>query len=146
LLEPLIEHARAELLVEVRGATGSGTAGDRYALTDLGRDRARPFLAVSQYVGPLPIPPAAYLEEVRALREARGYVDRERLSRGFSHLIINDRVLEQIGPGANAAKAIFLYGPPGNGKTVIAEGLGRTLGGDMYVPHAIDVEGHIVTV
>src|SRR5437763_12842186 len=36
LLETLVEHARAELLVEVRGASGSGTAGYRYALTDLG--------------------------------------------------------------------------------------------------------------
>jgi SpoVK/Ycf46/Vps4 family AAA+-type ATPase len=46
----------------------------------------------------------------------------------------------------NAGKALFLYGPPGNGKTVIAEGLGRTLGGDMYMPHAIDVDGHTVTM
>ena len=41
---------------------------------------------------------------------------------------------------------MFLYGPPGNGKTVIAEGMGRTIGGDMYVPYAIDVDGHIITM
>ena len=41
---------------------------------------------------------------------------------------------------------MFLYGPPGNGKTVIAEGMGRALGGDMYMPHAIDVDGHIITM
>ena len=46
----------------------------------------------------------------------------------------------------NANKAIFLYGPPGNGKTVIGEGLGRAIGGDMYMPHAIDVDGYIVTM
>jgi DNA-binding PadR family transcriptional regulator len=146
LIEPIIERLRAQLLVEVRGAQGSGTAGYRYSLTDLGRDRAHQFLAISQYVGPAPVPLSAYIEEMRALSEARGYVDRERLQRGFSHLIINDQVLEKLGPAVNAAKAVFLYGPPGNGKTVIAEGMGRTLGGDMFVPHAIDVDGHVVTV
>ncbi len=55
-------------------------------------------------------------------------------------------MLEKLGPAANANKALFLYGPPGNGKTVIAEGLGRTIGGDMYMPHAIDVDGHIITM
>jgi hypothetical protein len=146
LIEPLIERLRAQLLVEVRGASGSGTAGYRYQLTDLGRDRARQFLAISQYVGAAPVPLSAYIAEMRALQASRGYVDRERLRRGLSHLVINDDILEQLGPAVNAGKAVFLYGPPGNGKTVIAEGMGRTLGGDMYVPHAIDVDGHIVTI
>jgi DNA-binding PadR family transcriptional regulator len=146
LLEPLIERARAQLLVEVRGATGSGTAGYRYALTDLGRERAQQILEISHYAGPVPVPLEAYDAEMKALQAARGYVDHARLQGGFAHLIINDRVLEQLGPAVNAGKAVFLYGPPGNGKTVIAEGMGRTLGGDMYVPHAIDVDGHVVTV
>ena len=89
------------------------------------------------------MPLAAYVAQMRALQAARGYIDHERLKQGFSHLVISDRVLEQLGPAVNAGKAVFLYGPPGNGKTVIAEGLGRALGGDMYMPHAIDVDGHI---
>jgi hypothetical protein len=92
------------------------------------------------------VPLASYVAQMRALSEARGYLDRERLRRGFSHLIVADEILEQVGPALNANKALFLYGPPGNGKTVIAEGLGRTLGGDMYMPHAIDVDGHTITM
>jgi hypothetical protein len=56
VLEALIQHARVEKLVEVRGASGTGTAGYRYALTDLGRDRAGQFLDMSRYVGPAPVP------------------------------------------------------------------------------------------
>jgi len=148
LLEPLIEHARAERLVEVRGTTGSGSgsAGYRYALTDAGRDRARQYLDASQYIGPAPVPLSAYVADMRSLMAARGYIDRERLRRGFSHLVIGDNILEQLGPAINAGKALFLYGPPGNGKTVIAEGLGRTIGGDMYMPHAIEIDGHLITM
>ena len=42
ILEPLVERLRAERMIEVKGAAGSGTAAFRYALTDLGRERARP--------------------------------------------------------------------------------------------------------
>ena len=146
LLEPIIEGARAERLVEVRGSAGSGTAGYRYALTDLGRERARQYLDVSHYVGAAPVPLTAYVAYMRRLAAARGYIDRERLKKGFTHLIVADEVLEKLGPAVNAGKAVFLYGPPGNGKTVIADGMGRALGGDMYVPYAIDIDGQIVTV
>jgi hypothetical protein len=146
VFEPLVERARAERLIEVRGAAGQGTAAYRYALTDLGRDRARQFLDANQYVGPAPVPLAAYARQMTSIAAARGDIGRERLREGFSHLVIDESVLEQLGPAANAGRAIFLYGPPGNGKTVIAEGLGRALGGDLYVPYAIDVDGQTVTV
>jgi hypothetical protein len=146
LLEPLIERLRAERLIEVRGATGSGTAGYRYALTDLGRERATQYLEINRYVGPAPVSLASYVAMMGTLRQARGYIDRERLEEGFSHLVVPGSLFDQIGPAVNAGKAIFLFGPPGNGKTVIGEGLGRALGGHMYVPYAIDVEGQIVTV
>jgi len=146
MLEPLIERLRAERQIEVRGTQGSGTAGFRYALTDLGRDRAQQYLEINHYIGPAPVPLASYVAYMRALQRARGYIDRERLRQGFSHLIVSDEVLEQLGPAVNAGKAVFLYGPPGNGKTVIGEGMGRALGGDMYIPHAIDLDGQIITM
>ncbi len=148
VLAPIIENARAQLYIEVLGTTSAtaGAAGYRYALTDLGRDRARQYLDANQYVGPAPVPLETYVASVLAIRNSRGYIDRDRLRAGFSHLIVSDEVLEQVGPAVNAGKGVFLYGPPGNGKTVIAEGMGKALGGDLYVPYAIDIDGQIVTV
>jgi DNA-binding PadR family transcriptional regulator len=146
VLEPLIERLRAERLIEVLGAAGNGSSGYRYALTDLGRERAVDYLEMSRYVGPAPVPLDSYLAYMSALLATRGDLDRERLRQGFSHLIVGDAVLEKLGPAVNAGKAVFLYGAPGNGKTVIAEGMGRTLGGDMYIPHALDVDGHTITM
>ncbi len=146
ILEAIVEHIRSEQLIEVRGASGSGTAGYRYALTDLGRERAQQYLHASQYVGPAPVPLAAYVKTMHALQAARGYIDRERLRSGFSHLIVGDEILEQLGPAVNAGRSVFLYGPPGNGKTVVADGMGRALGGDMYIPYALDVDGQTITL
>lgn len=146
VLEAIVEYTRAERMVEVRGASGSGTAGYRYALTDLGRDRARQYLDANQYIGPAPVPLSAYVGAMRALAAARGYIERDRLRNGFSHLVVPEEVLDQLGPAVNAGRAVFLYGPPGDGKSVIAEGMGRALGGDMYVPYAIDVDGQIITL
>jgi hypothetical protein len=146
VLEPLVERARAERLIEVRGASGISTSSYLYALTDLGRDRARQYLDVSMYVGPAPVPLAAYVEESRARAAARGYIDRQRLRGGFSNLIVGETLLDQLGPAVNANKAIFLYGPPGNGKSVLADGMGRSVGGEMFIPHAIEVDGHVITM
>jgi hypothetical protein len=148
VVAPLVEGMRAERLIEVRGTAGSvasGLASYRYALTDLGRERTKQYLDANQYAGPAPVPLEQYVKQVLAVASSRGYIERDRLRTGFTHLIVEDEVLEQVGPAVNAGRAVFLYGPPGNGKTVIAEGMGRALGGELYVPHAIDVDGQIVT-
>jgi hypothetical protein len=146
VLEGFIQHARAERIIEVRGATGAGTAGYRYALTDLGHERTRQQFEVSQYVGPAPVPLAQYVVYMKRLAAARGFIDRDRLADGFSHLVVGPSMLEQLGPAVNSGKSVFLYGPPGNGKTVMAEGIARAFGGDMCVPHAVEIGGQIMTL
>jgi hypothetical protein len=146
IIEPIIDHARAEKFVEVKSAAGTGSAGYKYALTDLGRDRGLRLMSVCSYVGPAPVPLAHYNAYVLEQARSRGYMDRTRIGSGFGDLIVSLEMLEQLGPAANSNKSIFLYGPPGNGKTVLAEGLGRSLGGEIFVPFAVDVDGQIITM
>src|SRR5215213_8018483 len=98
LLEALIQHARIEKLVEVRGTSGVGTAGYRYTLTDLGRDRGQQHMDVCRYVGPAPVPLAQYNGYVRACMAARIPIDKDRLATGFEHLIVNRAMFDQLGP------------------------------------------------
>jgi hypothetical protein len=146
VLDALIQHARVEKLVEVRGTSGAGSAGYRYILTDLGRDRAGQFMDICRYVGPAPVPLSQYNAYVRACMSARQSIDRDTLDRGFQNLIVSPTMLGQLGPAVNSGKALFLYGAPGNGKTVIAQGIGGALGNDMYVPNAVDVDGQVITM
>jgi hypothetical protein len=146
IVEPIIDRVRAERQLEVKGTSGTGAASFRYALTDLGQQRARQYLAINQYAGAAPVPLDRYAEQMRQFAATRGYIDRERMSGGFTNLIINRALFEQLGPAVNGNKAIFLYGPPGNGKSVIAEGIGQALGGEMYIPYAIEIDGQIITV
>src|SRR6185369_11694141 len=96
VLEAMVQHARVEKLVEVRGASGAGSAGYRYMLTDLGRDRAMQFLDINRYVGPAPVPLAQYNAYVRACMAARPFVDRDRLATGFENLIVNKTMFDQL--------------------------------------------------
>ncbi|MBI4477764.1 MAG: ATP-binding protein [Acidobacteria bacterium] len=148
-IEQIVTHARTERLIEVKNgaaALQTGAAGYKYGLTDSGRARAQQFLDSSQYVGAAPIPLAQYTPAVSAQKVERATIDRERLSAGLSHLIISARMLDQLGPAVNAGKGLFLYGPAGNGKTAMAKAIGKTLGGTILVPHAIEVDGQIVVV
>ncbi|MGH9347875.1 MAG: ATP-binding protein [Vicinamibacterales bacterium] len=146
ILEPLLGNLRAEQLVEVKSATGTGTAGYRYALTDRGRDRARRWLDACGYTGPAPVPIDQYTSYMAALAAERPHIAPERVADGFSHLVVEPAMLNQLGPAISAGRAVFLYGAPGNGKSVMGEGIGRVLGGDIYIPYAIDVDGQIISV
>ena len=92
------------------------------------------------------MPLAQYNAYVRACMNTRAYVDRKTLSGGFEHLVVGNGMLDQLGPAVNSGKALFLYGAPGNGKTVFAEGIGRALGGEMHMPFALDVDGQVITM
>src|ERR1700747_501899 len=49
IVDELIEFIKIERLCEVKGMAGIGKTAYRYAITSLGRDRAREFLEINQY-------------------------------------------------------------------------------------------------
>jgi hypothetical protein len=146
ILEPIISAARAEQLIEVKRASGAGTAGYQYALTDRGRDRAKQCFEVNGYVGPAPVPLDQYVRYVADLGQQNSIIDREVIASGFTDLVVADDMLDQLGPAVSTRRAMFLYGPPGNGKSAMSAGIGRALGGAIYMPYALDIGGQVVTL
>ncbi len=133
-------------LVEVRGTTGHSRAAYVFDLTQSGRDRAREALAANSYVGAAPVPLDQYRAVIKAQTIRRARVHRAKLEAAFSHIVLHPTMIELIGPAINSGRSLFLYGDAGNGKTLMAEAIAGLLGGAMFVPHAVDIDGQIMTV
>ena len=149
--EHLLGFMRDERLIEVRGraqdsASGAMTQDFTYVLSDLGRARAGDAVARCQYAGPAPVSLTNYVRQVaqQSFRDER--VTQETVRRNFSGEVIRPGLLEQFGAAMNSGRAMFVYGPPGAGKTYIAERLIGLMAGAVYIPHAVYVEGEVIQV
>jgi predicted ATPase with chaperone activity len=131
-------------LVEVLGTGGPNRGSYLFDLTGAGRDRAREALASSQYVGPAPVPLVQYRTWVEKQTIRNVHVTRDVVREGFRRMVLSDAVHDVLGPSINSAKSLFLYGAPGNGKTMIAETISHLLGGDIFVPFTVEVEGQMM--
>jgi hypothetical protein len=131
-------------LVEVLGTSGPNRGAYLFDLTGAGRDRAREALASSQYVGPAPVPLVQYRAWVEKQTIRNVHVTRDVVREGFRGMVLSEAVHDVLGPSINSAKSLFLYGAPGNGKTMIAETISHLLGGDIFLPFAVEVEGQMM--
>jgi predicted ATPase with chaperone activity len=147
VIEPAIVTIKSQHQVEVVGGAMIGGPSYRYRITDAGRTRAQLFLETNHYVGAAPVPLAQYKRYMTAFKvKAPRIATRDRVRQAFSHLVISDRVMDQLGPAINAGHSMFVYGPPGNGKTVISQAIQKLLDGDLHIPHALEVEGAIIRI
>ena len=140
----VLDGLRQEHLVEIRGQRGLGDAGYAYVLTSKGTTRANEALERTHYQGALPVSLEAYAASVQAQRIKRSLVTPERMREAFADLLAPDCVTDKIGPSINSGSALFLFGSAGNGKTAMAERISRVLNDPIYIPHALEVDGHIV--
>jgi hypothetical protein len=97
-------------------------------------------------VGPAPVPLSGYAAQILAQSIETDLVDETALERGFADLVLTDDFILEIGPAVNSGRSILLYGPAGNGKSSIAERIGRVFRDVVYVPYCFDVDGQIIKV
>ncbi|MEO8241245.1 MAG: ATPase [bacterium] len=147
LTQELVDSARQQRLLEATG-TLHATSGNEmgYQLTDAGKSRALDALAQSEYYGSMPVPLAAYGEQMKrqSIRNVR--MTRIEMMKGMGHLILPDDLISNLGPAVTSGRSILMYGPPGNGKSSISNGIRAALGDKIYVPRAIEYSGQVITV
>ena len=146
VVDRVLESLKGQSLVEIRGGTGPLALGYRYALTDKGMEKVRELLERSQYAGPCPVAFDDYCAAVAHQSIKDVVVSRDTINRAFARMVLRQRVIDQLGPAINSGKSLFLFGPPGNGKTTIAEVASTVLGGHIYIPHAVLIDGQVVRI
>lgn len=145
VLGPIMDFLKREQMCEIKGSGGLGAGSYQYVITAKGSARAREQLERTTYVGPAPVPYEDYVAAMREQGGGRLRVNQRMMKQALASLVLEDHVFEKVGPAVNSGKSIFLYGPPGNGKTTIAECVGRMVLGDaIYIPYALYVEGQVV--
>ena len=146
IMEHVLNFLKRENLIEITSTRGIGETGYRWVVTGKGSDRALQALNRNRYMGPAPVRLERYIEMVhhQSLGEIR--VSPTDVRDALSHLVLPQALLDKVGPAVNSGRALFLYGPPGNGKTAIAQAIIRMLKGNVYIPYAIIVDGQIIRV
>jgi hypothetical protein len=146
VLEPVLEFIKREELVEITGSKGFGERGYQWMITSKGIGRAREALARDQYAGPAPVPLERYVEMVHKQTMGDLKVGPTDVRQALSHLVLSGEMVNRIGPAVNSGRSMFLYGPPGNGKTVIAKSIIRMIKGPIYIPYTALVDGQIIRI
>ncbi|MGA8753519.1 ATP-binding protein [Candidatus Deferrimicrobium sp.] len=141
----IAEILKKERLAEVKQG-GDIRATYIYALTDLGRERAREFLKVSGYAGAAPVTISQYAEATWKQSIKKIPVTAARMAQAFEGVVLPAGLLDRLGPAVNSGRSIFLYGPSGSGKTFIAERLKVLMEGIIFIPRAIAVDSHVIRV
>jgi predicted ATPase with chaperone activity len=148
VVDQVLDFLKREQYCEVRSAaSGFGEQSYQYAISTKGRDKAREALDRSQYAGPAPVTLLAHNQAMLKQGLKNFVVHQRTIRQAMSDMVMSEQLMGQIGPAVNSGRSLFLFGSPGNGKTAIAERIGRmVLTGDIYIPYAVEVDGQVIKV
>ena len=147
LTQELIDLARTQRLVEAMGTLHANSGGEMgFQLADAGKARALDALSQSEYYGAMPVPLAQYREQTTRQSIRNIQLSRQQLTSAMGHLILPPMMLDQLGPAVSSGRSILMYGPPGNGKSSISNGIRDALGDKIYIPRAVEYAGQVITV
>ncbi|WP_428515167.1 ATPase [Roseovarius sp.] len=145
--QELVDMARQQRLLEATGTLNANSGGEMgFQLTDAGKSRALDALSQSEYFGAMPVPLAVYREQVQRQSIRNIQITRDELTNAMGHLVLPPSLLDHLGPAVSAGRSILMYGPPGNGKSSISNGIRDAMGDKIYVPRAIEYAGQVITV
>ncbi|MCA9196736.1 MAG: AAA family ATPase [Planctomycetales bacterium] len=142
LLEDVYQALRSRQVIT---HIGSAPFNDyTYALTDVGRERARSAMASCSYCGPAPVPLSDYVLSTEAQTIRAESPRRKQLLEAFQEISIDPELFESLGPAINSGAGLFLYGEPGNGKSTLAKRITQCFGQRIWIPRTLVEDSQII--
>lgn len=144
VIEQVFQYFRKQQLCEVKGMAG-GT--HRIVASTEGKQRAAGLLSLNQYAGPAPVSLSDYHTRVLLQSVRQGeMISPDDLHRAFGSLVLDEDLISRIGTAVVSNTSIFLYGPPGAGKTTLASNIPEIYNDTVWIPHAVEVDNQIIAV
>ena len=142
VVEPLLAELKADLLVSIKSAS---VVGDYiFELTPKGVEQARLHLERSTYCGAAPVSLKEYCDTVHRQSIKNAKPKFRDVSDAMEGLVISQLMVNQIGQAINAGRSMFLYGPPGNGKSTIARRAIHSISKAIWIPRSISIGGDVI--
>lgn len=80
------------------------------------------------------------------LTERHSRVTMESVREAISELVIPEHAVTVAALAAASGRSLFLFGPPGNGKTSLGQSLHKVMQGHLWIPYCIAVENTIIRI
>ncbi|HXF15095.1 MAG TPA: hypothetical protein VN517_18220 [Terriglobales bacterium] len=143
----LVQMAVDRQLLRTLGTREEGSIAEMsYAFTEQGKRWAIDALQQGRYAGPAPVTLDEFCDRVSLQKITNEVISYKRIKEAIRDLSFDERIVEQAGPALNSGRAMLLYGPPGNGKTSVAQRFAGVFDDVIYIPYAVLVEGQIIRV
>jgi hypothetical protein len=144
IIDVLLKELRGQELIDIGGQRGYGDVNYEYILAPRGIQAASDALLKTMYSGPCPVTLDEWIASVKAQTVKDVVVTRKNIREAFQGLVIDESILNQVGPAVNSASSVMLFGFPGNGKTTIAERITLLMGDDIFIPYTVYADGAII--
>jgi hypothetical protein len=144
LVETVFWQLQQDQLVEILGQNGPFSY--RYSLTQRGREHATRLFEICGYVGPAPVSLEAYTAMLVWQGRRFAPVTLEKVRRALEALVLPESIIEVAALAALSGRSLFMFGPPGNGKTSLARLLHQVAEGTLWIPHSVAIGREIVRI
>src|SRR5262249_35033156 len=122
----------------------TSSSSSHYKITDQGREQASRSLEICGYIGPAPVRMEAYAAMLRWQFSNTPQVQPENVLNALSGLVLSSKAAQMAGLAVSSGRSLFIYGPPGNGKSSLGRQIHAAMPGDYWIPYAINVGESVI--
>jgi energy-coupling factor transporter ATP-binding protein EcfA2 len=142
LIGCLLEKLCFEGQVEQLWQTSQGNS--HYKITAQGREQAIRSMEICGYVGPAPVRMDAYAAMLRWQFANTPQVQPENVVSALSGMVLSSKAAQMAGLAVSSGRSLFIFGPPGNGKSSLGRMIHGAIPGDYWIPYAINIGENVI--